>query len=53
MDLLIYLLLIALVIENYGNLYKFLTGKSQKAPYYHKKKDPLNWQDDWNKDDIL
>ena len=53
MDLLIYLLLIALVIENYGNLYKFLTGKSQKAPYYHKKKDPRNWQDDWNSDDIL
>ena len=53
MDLLIYLLLIALVIENYGNLYKFLTGKSQKAPYYHKKKHPWNWQDDWNTDAIL
>ena len=53
MDLLIYLLLIALVIENYGNLYKFLTGKSQKAPYYYKKKDPWIWQDDWNIDDLL
>jgi hypothetical protein len=53
MDSLIYLLLIVLVIENYGNLYKFLTGKSTKEPYYYKKTDPWNWQDDWNKDDIL
>ena len=45
--------LIVLVIENYGNLYKFLTGKSNKQPYYYKKKDPWNWQDDWDKDDIL
>ncbi len=53
MDLLISIFLFVLVIENYGNLYKFLTGKSHKAPYYHKKKDPWNWQDDWNTDDLL
>ena len=52
MDSLIYLLLIALVIENYSNLYKFLTGKSSKEPYYYKT-DKWNWQDDWNKDDIF
>jgi len=40
------------VIENYGNLYKFLTGKSQKAPY-HYKTDKWNWQDDWDRDDIF
>jgi len=53
MESLIYLLLIALVIENYSNLYKFLTGKSTKEPYYYKKTDPWNWQDDWDRDDIL
>jgi len=53
METLIYLLLIVLVIENYGNLYKFLTGKSTKEPYYYKKTDSWNWQDDWDRDDIL
>ena len=53
MDLLILLFLVVLVIENYGNLYKFLTGKSKDTPYYYHKKDPWNWQDDWDKDDIL
>ena len=51
MDSLIYLLLIALVIENYGNLYKFLTGKSNKEPYYYTKKEDWDWQD-WNADDL-
>ena len=52
MDLLISIFLFVLVIENYGNLYKFLTGKSQKAPY-HYKTDKWNWQDDWDRDDIF
>jgi len=50
METLLYLLLIALVIENYGNLYKFLTGKSTKEPYYFKK-DDWDWQN-FDQDDI-
>tara|TARA_Y100000114_G_C11681886_1_gene288986 strand:+ start:446 stop:607 length:162 start_codon:yes stop_codon:yes gene_type:complete len=53
MDLLILLFLVVLVIENYGNLYNFLTGKSDNTPYYYYKKDTWNWQDDWDRDDIL
>tara|TARA_R100000808_G_C2131307_1_gene140492 strand:- start:921 stop:1082 length:162 start_codon:yes stop_codon:yes gene_type:complete len=53
MDLLILIFICALVIENYGNLYKFLSGKSNNTPYYYQKKDTWNWQDDWDKDDIF
>ena len=53
MNTLILLFLVVLVIENYGNLYNFLTGKSDDTPYYYHKKDTWNWQDDWDRDDIL
>ena len=51
MDLLFLLLVTALVWENYTDLYKFLTGKSNKEPYYYTKKDNWDWQD-WNSDDL-
>ena len=48
MQTLLYLFLIVLVLENYGNLYNFLRGKSDKQPYYYKEKDTWNWQDSWD-----
>ena len=51
MDTLFGLLIIALVWENYTNLYNFLRGKSDKEPYYYKK-DSWDWQD-FDRDDIL
>ena len=38
-------------IKHDADLYKFLTGKSNKEPYYYTKKDDWDWQD-WNVDDL-
>ena len=50
MDLLFGLLIVTLIWENYATLYKFLTGKSNKEPYYYNEED-WNWKN-WSSDDL-